>query len=140
MLNVKRWIGLIGLTVLVSVLVTGLMSGTALAQGPNPQPGNGWGPGMMNGQGSGPGYNNGYGYGHHGMMNGWGYDYQQPGTMPGWSNRDNVAPNGYGYNRQPGMMGRWNYQGQTPAWGQHNYRHNNWGTCPYCGAYGSYGW
>jgi hypothetical protein len=70
MVNVKRWVGLIGLAVLVSVLVTGLMSLMALAQEPDPQPGNDWGPGMMNSQGSG---DNGYGYWHHGMMNGWGY-------------------------------------------------------------------
>lgn len=119
MLNVKRWVGLIGLAVLVSVLVTGLMSGTALAQGPNPQPGNGWGPGMMGGW-------------HHGMMNGWGYTPGITNTVPygygyggwgcdGWGGGMMGRPNawGWGGNRGWGMWGGpWGYSGQQPgAWG-----------------------
>jgi mono/diheme cytochrome c family protein len=124
MVNVKRWVGLIGLAVLVSVLVTGLMSGMALAQEPNPQPGNDWGPGMMNSQGSG---DNGYGYWHHGMMNGWGY-------LPGITN---TAPNGYcwggnswgaGMMRRPNSWGRHRGQGMWGGpRGYYNQQPGNWG-------------
>lgn len=107
MFNSKRWIGLVGLAVLVSVLVIGLVGSAVFAQGPNPPPGIGWRPGgMMNGRGSG------------GMMGGWGYT----------AGITNTVPYGNG-GQQPGMMGGWGcdgwasgMMGRSNSWGQRRYR------------------
>ncbi len=76
--NLKKWVTLIGVAVLVGVLSVALLGGTALAQGPgpwSPYGGFGWGhgPGMM-----GSGMMGSYGYGgmmggRGGMMGGYGY-------------------------------------------------------------------
>jgi mono/diheme cytochrome c family protein len=79
-----RWIG-VGLIVLFGLLAISILGGTALAQGPIPILGNGWGPG--------------------GMMNGWGYT----------SGITNIVPYGYGgwgcNGWRGGMMGRSNAWG-----------------------------
>lgn len=105
-INVKRWVALVGLIALTSVLLGNLFAGTALAQGPTPQT-------------PGPGYM-GADWGHHGgqpgMMgdqgyNGWGYNRSTTPAVP------SAVP--YGNSWQPGMMGGewhdgWGY-GFTPA-------------------------
>jgi len=127
MFNVKRWVGLIGLTVLVSVLVTGLMRSPALAQGPNPQPSNGWGSRIMNGWGYNSQQPNSYGYGRDGWRsNPYGYGRGWQGGMMG-------SRGAGGGMMGPGMMGGWRYNASAPnpnytAPSSYDY---GWDDCPY---------
>ncbi len=104
-ITLKRWLGLVGLFVLVSVLLFGLSTDVTLAQGPPQSSGSGWGPGgMMGGWGRG-GMMGGWGRG--GMMGGWGYNLTVTPTVTG------TTPYGYGQGGWgpggcPGMGG-WGY-------------------------------
>lgn len=108
-----RWIG-VSLIVLFGLLAVSILGGTALAQGPLPMLGNGWGPGGMMG-----------GW-HHGITSGWGYTSGITNTVPygygiwgcaGWGGGMMGRPTAWGWdrNRGRGMWGgAWSHFGQQP--------------------------